>query len=144
MLYRSDHDDPGADIDAAIEVDDILIAHPDAARRHVGTDRPGFVGTVDTVERRPQIHRAGAERILWTAFHVPRQVGPPHQHFRRRRPIRPFLLGGDLLDAGPGEPRTADAHAIAQRLAVGLNQIEELVGRIDHDRARTFLAVVVD
>src|SRR3954451_19671901 len=36
----SDHDDPGADIDAAVEVDDVFIAHPDATGRHVGADCP--------------------------------------------------------------------------------------------------------
>ncbi len=30
-LARSDDDDLGADIDAAVEIDDVLIAHPDAA-----------------------------------------------------------------------------------------------------------------
>src|ERR1700694_5285724 len=95
----SDHDDAGADIDAAIEIDHVLVAHPDAARRDVGTDGPGFVGAMDAIERRTQIHGAGAERVLWAAFHVPRQIGTSRQHFRRRRPIRPFLLGGNLLDA---------------------------------------------
>ena len=31
---RSDHDDLGADLDAAVEVDDVLVAHADAAGRH--------------------------------------------------------------------------------------------------------------
>ena len=101
----SDHDDPGADIDAAIEVDHVLVAHPDAAGRHVGADRPGLVGAVDAIERGSQIHRARAERILRTAFHVPRQIGTAHQHFRRRGPVRPFLLGRNRLDARPGESR---------------------------------------
>src|ERR1700730_5755886 len=47
----SDHDDPDADTDAAIEIDHVLVAHPDAARRYVGADGPGLVGAVDAVER---------------------------------------------------------------------------------------------
>src|SRR6266851_4791164 len=99
VAKESDDDDPRPDIDAAVQVDHILIAHPDAAGRDVGADGPGFVGTVDAIERRAQIHRAGAERILRAAFHVPRQIGAPRQHFRRRRPRRPFLLRRYLFDA---------------------------------------------
>jgi hypothetical protein len=44
-------DHPGTDIDAAIEVDHILVAHPDAAGRYVGADGPGLVGAVDAIER---------------------------------------------------------------------------------------------
>src|ERR1700739_2026370 len=141
---RSDDDDPRAELDAAIEADHVLIAHPDAAGRHVGADGPGFVGAMDAVERRSQIHRAGAERILRTALHMPWQVGAPHQHFRRRRPVRPFLLGGNLLDARPGEARAADADAVAQRLSVALHQEQELVRRVDDDRAGALLAAVID
>src|ERR1019366_3813036 len=140
----SDDDDPCEDIDAAVKVDHVLVAHPDAAGRHVGADGPGLVGAVDAIERGSQIHRARAERILRTAFHVPRQIRTPHQHFRRRRPIRPFLLGGNLLDARPGEAGAADADAIAQRLAVALHQEQELVRRIDDDGAGALLAVIFD
>src|ERR1700726_3707465 len=144
MAGQSDHDDPGADIDAAVEVDDVLVAHPDAAGRDVGADGPGLVGAVDAIQRRSQIHRAGTERILRAAFHVPRQIRPAHQHLRRRRPVRPFLLRGDRLDARPGESGLADADAVAQRLAIALHQEQELVGRIDDDGAGPFRAVIVD
>src|SRR5947199_176093 len=63
---------------------------------------------------------------------------------RRRRPGRPFLLGGDALDARPSEAGPADADAVAQRLAVTLHQEQELVRGVDHDRARAFLAVILD
>src|SRR4051812_32545934 len=82
-IRGSQHDHPGADIDAAVEVDDVLIAHADAARGYVGADRPGLVGAVDAIERGAEIHRARPERILRTAFHVPRQIGTARQHFRR-------------------------------------------------------------
>ena len=42
------------------------------------------------------------------------------------------------------KPGLADADAVAQRLAVALYQEQELVGRIDHDGAGAFLAVIVD
>src|SRR5258707_3850389 len=142
VAIKSDDDDPRADIDAAVQVDHILIAHPDAARRDVGADGPGLVGAVDAIQRGSQIHRARAERILRTAFHVPRQIGAARQHFRRRRPSRPFLLGGTLLDARPAESGAADPDAVAHRLAVFLHQVQKLVGRIDDDGAGAFLAVI--
>jgi len=70
--------------------------------------------------------------------------GRRDQHFRRRRPGRPFLFRRDRLGARPGEAGTADADAIAQRLAVALHEIEEFVRRIDHDGAGAFLAVILD
>ena len=63
--------------------------------------------------------RARAERIFDAAGHVARQVGPPRQHLRGRGPARPFLLGGDAVDAAPAEAVAADTDAVAQRLAVG-------------------------
>src|SRR5450631_126652 len=77
-------------------------------------------------------------------FHVPRQIGAPRQHFRRRRPRRPFLLRRYLLDARPGEAWAADADAVAQRLAAALNQEQKLVRRVDHDRAGAFPAAIIN
>src|SRR5258708_3384165 len=141
---RSEHDDLGADVDAAVQVDHVLIAHPDAARRYVGADGPWLVRAVNAVQRGAEIHGAGAERILRAAFHVPRQIGTARQRFRRRRPGRPFLLGRNRLDARPGEAGTADADAVTQRPAIALHQEQELVRRVDHDGAGAFLAVVLD
>src|SRR4051812_4067189 len=141
---RLHHHDLGAEVDAAVQVDDVLVAHADAARGDVGADGPGLVGAVNTVERRAEIHRARAERIFRAAFHVPRQVRTARDHFRRRRPVRPFTLGRDRLHAGPGEAGTADADAVAHRTAVALDEIEEFVRRIDHDRAGTFIAAIVN
>src|SRR6202165_2418628 len=90
------------------------------------------------------MHRAGSERILRTAFHVPRQVGTPRQHFRWRRPRWPFLLRGNLLDARPGKSRAPDADAVAHRLAVALYQKQKFVGRIDDNRAGALAAVIVN
>src|SRR5438309_515722 len=121
---RLHHHDPGADIDAAVEIDDVLIAHANAAGGDVGADGPGLVGAVDAVERRAQIHRARAKRVFRAAFHVPWQIGAARDHFRRRRPSRPFALGRNRLHTGPGETGTSDANAVAHRLAVALDEIE--------------------
>src|SRR6266446_6798605 len=144
IIKNSDHDDLCADIDAAVQIDHVLIAHPDAAGRDVGADCPRFVGAVNAIERRSQIHRACAERVLRAAFHVPRQIGAPRQHFRWRRPCRPFLLRGNLLDARPGESGTTDPDAVAHGLAVALYQEQKFVRRIDDNRAGSFAAVIVD
>src|SRR5882672_7338412 len=140
----SHHHDLGADLDAAVEVDDVLIAHADAARGHLRADGPGLVRAVDAVERRAEIHRARAERIFRTAGHVARQVGPAPQHLVGRRPIRPFALVGDVVHAGPGEAGTADADAVAHRPALALHQIEHAVAGIDDDRPGSFRAVIAD
>src|SRR3954470_17906261 len=132
---RLDHDHLGADLDLLVEVDDVLVAHADAAGRHRLSDRPRLVGAVDAVERRAEIHGAGAQRILRPAGHEVRQVRTALQHLRRRRPVRPFLLGRDFLLAGPGEARLADADAVAERGAVVLHQEEEAVRRVDDDGA---------
>src|SRR5262249_55997541 len=65
-------------------------------------------------------------------------------HLRRRRPIRPLGLALDGLDAGPGETLTADADAVADRLAVAEDQVEIRVLRIDDDRARRLVGRIVD
>ena len=59
-----EHDDGGADLDAIVEVDHVLVAQADAARRDLVTDGPGLVGAVDAVERRAEIKRARAERVV--------------------------------------------------------------------------------
>ena len=113
------HDDRGADGDATIEIGDVLIGHAEAAGRYRLADRLRLVRAVDAIQRRAQIHGARAERIVDAAGHVARQIGPPRQHLRGRRPARPFLLGGDAVGAAPAEAVAADADAVAQRLAVG-------------------------
>src|SRR3954452_18006556 len=88
----SHHDDFGADPDPLIEILYVGIAQPDAAGGDVGADGPVFIGAVDAVECRAEINRAGAQRIALAARHEMRQIWLALQHFRRRHPIRPFLL----------------------------------------------------
>ena len=62
------------------------------------------------------------------------------QHLRRRRPARPFLLGGDAVGAAPAEAVAADADAVAQRLAVAEHEIEPSFGGVDVDGAGRVIA----
>ncbi len=86
-----------------------------------------------------EIHGAGAERIAGAAGHA---VGPLARfgvaglHLLGRMPHRPFALGLDLRHARPGEALAADADAVADGGAVLEDEIEEVVVRIDDDRAR--------
>src|ERR1700682_3762185 len=65
---QSDHHDLGSDPDPVVEIDDVLVAHADAARGNRGADRPGLVRAVDAVEGRAEIHGARAERIFRVAL----------------------------------------------------------------------------
>src|SRR5882672_6036008 len=76
----SDHNHLGPDLNAAVKVDDVVVAHADTARGHLRADGPGLVRAVDTVERRAEIHRARAKRIVGAADHVARQIGAAPQH----------------------------------------------------------------
>src|SRR5881394_1306140 len=71
---RLDHHHLGADLDLFVEVDDVLVAHADAAGRHRMSDRPRLVGAVDAVERGAKVHRARTQRVLRAAGHEVRQV----------------------------------------------------------------------
>src|SRR5690606_31781260 len=53
-------------------------------------------------------------------------------------------LARDLVGAGPLEAGLAGADAVAPGLAAFLDKIEEVLARIDHDRARRVRAIVVD
>src|SRR3569623_2165611 len=94
---------------AVVEIDDVLIGEADAARRHGLADRPRLRRSVQPVQRRADIERAGAERIVRAAGHVGRQVGRALAHFRRRRPAGPLGLASDGVLARPAEAVAADA-----------------------------------
>src|SRR5947209_7001116 len=140
----SDHDHLRAHLHAAVEIGDVLVAHADAARGHLGADGPWLVRAVDAIERGAEIHRARAGWVLRAADHAARQVGAALEHFGRRRPVRPLGLARDALPARPGKARPPDADAVAARLAAVLDQIEKLVRRIDHDCSGRMAAVIGD
>src|SRR5438445_316069 len=101
------HLDRGSNIDPFIEIDHVLVAHADAARRHRTADCPWLVGAVDAVFGGADIERAGAERVLHAAGQIGRQIaalgGLALDHFRRWAPVRPLALVGDLVRARPFE-----------------------------------------
>src|SRR5438045_1802189 len=75
------------------------------------------------------------ERIVDAAVHVARQVGTPCQHLRRRRPTRPFLFRRDTVGSAPAETVAADPDAVAQRLAIGQDEVKPPLGGVDEDGA---------
>src|SRR5229473_8065600 len=102
-----------ADSHAVIEVDHVLVGHAKATRRYRLADGLGLVRSVNAVKRRSEINGTRAQRVFDTTHHMPRQVGAPAQHLGGRRPIRPFLLHGYAMGAGPGEAKPAYPDAIA-------------------------------
>src|SRR5215510_8071200 len=99
---------------------------------------------MDAVERRTEIERARAERVVYAARHVSRQIGASPEHLHGRRPARPFALGADALDAAPAEAGAPDADAVTQRLAIAEHEIEPPLAGSDHDRARLVVAGEAD
>src|SRR5262249_57574826 len=87
---------------------------------------------------RPPRHADAAAQLA----HVPHQLRLAREHLPRRVPVWPFLLVGDIGGAGPAKTLAADADAVAHRPAAALDQIEEMVRRIDHDRAWRLVAGV--
>ena len=59
-------------------------------------------------------------------------------------PVRPFCFTGHSLLTGPCETFAADTDAVAHRLPVVQNEIEECVSGIDDHRARRLTAGVVN
>lgn len=54
----------GADLDAVVEIHDVLVGHANAAGRDRLADRLRFIRTVDAVKRAAKIHGTRAERIF--------------------------------------------------------------------------------
>ena len=81
------HRDLGADVDARIEVQHILVVHADAALGDGRTDGPGRVGAVDAIHARSEVERADAQRVHgMAARHPARQARVLGHHGGRRRP----------------------------------------------------------
>jgi len=91
-----------------------------------------------------EVDAARAHRIVRAAFDEVRQRAQPLLLAGGRHPTRPLFLAANLGDAGPSLRLFADGHAVAEGFAVGHHVVEELVVGIDHDRARCFLAVILD
>ena len=97
--------------------------------------------------------RSGANRIFRAAVHsktalqldhVLLQVRLSFEHFRRRIPVRPFLLGVDGRDARPAKSFAADPDAVTHGLSAGQQQIEVVTSRIDDDCSGRFARGISD
>jgi hypothetical protein len=99
---------------------------------------------VDAIERTRQIHGARAQRIVDSALHMARKVGPPPQHLSRWRLVRPFPLVADTGRAGPSKSGAADADAIPKRLMVGEHKIQSALSGAHNDSAWRIPAIKGD
>jgi hypothetical protein len=146
-MLRLQHHHNGADADAIIEIDDVFVGHADAARGDRRADIFRLVGAVDPEQRvlaaGVEIQRTRAHRIVGTGRHIGGNA-EPRDFALGRMPGRPLGLAANLGDAGPGHGFLADGDAVADRLAVLLDEIEIVIVGIDHDGAGGFLAVIVD
>ena len=138
------HHHARANLDAGVQVRDVLVGEPDAARGYEGPDGGRLIGAVNAINGVTEIKRARAERVTIAAGHEARKVRLALDHLLRWIPIGPFRLPGNSLRAGPGEALAADANPVAKRLALAEHEIEIGVRRIDDDRAGRLLGVVVD
>jgi hypothetical protein len=78
------------------------------------------------------------------AGHEARQIGLALDHLRRRRPVRPLLLVGDVHQPLPLKTVAADADAVADRATARLHQIEMPFGGRDDEGAGRFGGTEVD
>src|SRR4026208_1860115 len=134
MRRRSPHDDLGADGDATVEVDDVLVEKADAARGDVATDGAGLVGAVDAVERVAptfiEIKCTGTQGIELAAVDTIGNklvVGRGAvAHLPRGIPGWPFGAPCDMGGARPGKTLPSDPHGITNGLAAGQHEIERM------------------
>src|SRR5262249_1107708 len=91
-----------------------------------------------------KVQRARTHRIVRTAFDIVWKRAEPPLLALGRRPSRPFFLAADRGHAGPGLTIFAYDRAIADRSAFGEHVINVACIGIDQDRARRFLAVILN
>ena len=140
-----------------VEVDDVLVQHPNAARGNVPADSPRLVCAMDPVKSvfvtLPKIQSTGTQRIGRAAghtksalqyAHLAHEFGFPLNHFFGWVPVRPFLLIADCGDAGPTKTLPTYANAVANRASVSLYRIKKTILHIDDDGAQRFSRRVMD
>src|SRR5690606_26576793 len=102
----------------------------------------------DAIKCRAEIEGARAHRILGTALHVDGENAAffllSRDHFCRRSPIGPFGFACHLMGASPLKAGLARTNAVAPSLSIFLNQIKEMLARIDDDSARIVRPGVVN
>ncbi len=118
---------------------DVLVHHPEAARRRGPADRTGIVGAVDAVDRAAEIERLGTERIAHAARYGDRQARLALAHRRGRRPRGPRCNPADAFGSRPLEPLPPDRNRIDVGALALEHVIELLALGIDDDRAAAAL-----
>ena len=142
--FAPQHYDARADTDTGVEVYDVPIGQPYAARGHERADGRWLIGAVNAIHGLAEIKCARAERIARTTRHEPRQIGLAGDHLFRGAPVGPRRHSRYFFDACPGETFAPDADAVAQRLAIAEHQIEIGVRGIDEDRAAWLFSPIID
>src|SRR5258705_10817191 len=104
-----------------VEIDHVVIDHPNTAGGNVAHDVPGFVCAMDAVQgvlvTLPQVKRAGTECTVGPSGHAlaARQffqpgweLGGAFENFLGRIPFRPSLLAGDRGHTEPAKSFAPD------------------------------------
>jgi hypothetical protein len=91
-----------------------------------------------------EIQGPGAERVVEPGLAVARQIRLELHHRGGRAPVRPDAFAPDIGHPLPGEALPADPDGVAHRRAVALDEVEEALVDIDHDRARALRSGVGD
>ena len=131
VIAAGHHNDLGADIHAAVQVDHVRIQHSDTTARYPLTDCRGRIGTVDAVHGIAEVDRPRAQRVAVAARHPAGQVGLALDHFRRRRPIGPLGLTGHCLFARPSKAVAPYADAVADGLTIAEHVVQKRLRSID-------------
>ena len=84
------YDDPGPNGNSLVEIGYVSVCQPDAAAGNMLSNGGWIVGSMDSIDRLAQVHRARTQRVADAAGHKARQIGLAHNHFGRGSPIRPF------------------------------------------------------
>src|SRR5262245_31423870 len=132
----------------AVEIDHVLIGHPDAARGNCTSELFGLIGAVDAIQRvlaaSIQVKGACPHWITRAAWDVARKRAKPPLLTLSWRPSRPFLLTANRGHARPSLSSLAHGCAIANRLASRQHVVDEGSAGLDHDRACCFPPVVLN
>ena len=134
-----DRHDRGADLDAVVEVDDVLVQHADAAVGGGGADRFAHLhrravdgDLIELQGQRPLAHRV----IRRAARDELRQLGMIARDDRRRRPVGADELALDVGLAAPRLAGLADGDRVLDGGAVTVGEIEPPLALLDDDHAR--------
>src|SRR5262249_1793629 len=130
------HGDLGADGDARIKIEHILIVQADAALRHPPADPPWRIGAMNFIGAAAPIQGPDPERVHgMAARHRAWQARIFRHHGRRWCPRRIDPLVGDAGHALPTALLARDGDRIAERLPGLRNVVEPTITEADDDLA---------